>query len=177
MSSQREVDTHDTAFAGNLVREKTPRGDIIETLKNCRLFSELTELQIQRVAGVFEFMEYTAGDVIFQQGELGDRISIINKGMVHLERNVNLGDRKATVTVSALGPCRLIGCWSCLLGKPNYHTESAVCHTPTRVITARGADLREIFETDPHITNCLLTALCFMLGDKARNIYGAMESL
>jgi CRP/FNR family cyclic AMP-dependent transcriptional regulator len=152
-------------------------GEVVKHLRDCRLFSELTEEQIRKLATVFEITDYKAGDVIFKQGDIGDRIYVIAHGLVNLERKVNMGDREAAVSVSFLGPCRLLGCWSCLLGEPGNHTESAVCHKPTRVITAKDSDLMDIFKTDLRITVTLLMGLCFMLGDKARSIYGALESL
>ena len=153
------------------------RSEVIQNLKDCHLFSKLNDEQIKKISGVFESKEYKAGDVIFKQGDHGDRICVIKQGLVNLERKMNIGKSEATVSVLYLGPCRLLGCWACLLGESRYHTESAVCQKPTRVITAKGSDLREIFKSDPYIHISMLMALCFMLGEKVSSIYGAMESL
>lgn len=154
-----------------------PRSEVIKNLKDCHLFSKLNDEQIEKISKVFESINYKAGDVIFKQGDHGDRIYVIRQGLVNLERKMNIGKSEATVSVLYLGPCRLLGCWACLLGESRYHTESAVCQKLTQVITAKGSDLREIFKSDPYINNSMLMALCFMLGEKVSSIYGAMESL
>ena len=177
MRNQIISNPRDTYFPDTQADMNPQFPEVTKYLKNCRLFNELTGKQIEKLAGVFTVHDYEAGDFIFKQGELGDRIHIIARGLVNLERHIKMGDREASVSVSFLGPCRILGCWACLLGKSRHHTESAVCHKQTRTITATGSDLRVLFETDHPITEKLLTELCFMLGDKVHGIYGAMESL
>ena len=151
--------------------------EVITHLKNCQLFSELTNEQIKKLAAVFEITDYEAGDYIFRQGELGDKLYVIERGLVNLQRKVNLGNSDVYVSISFLGPYRLLGCWACLLGEYNHHTESAICQKPTRVITAKASELKDILRSDLYITILLLMQLCYMLGDKVNGVYSAMESL
>ena len=156
---------------------EAPLNEKVESLRACALFRDLSDEQIKKTATVFQMETYKAGDTIFKQGNMGNKIYVINKGRVSLERTVNLGDRKANVTISLLGQCRLLGCWACLLGEYRHLTESAVCQKKTRVISAEGDKIRTLLESDPQIATVLLNRLCFMLGDKIQDTYSAMDAL
>jgi len=156
---------------------KTSQSEIIESLRECPLFRDLSEQQIQVMATAFHIERYEAGERIFRQGDLGSRIYLIREGEVRLERTVNLGTRKANMTISVLRRHRLVGCWACLFDEYRHLTESAVCQKQTQVITAKGADLKTVMENDSRLTVVMLRRLCSMLGDKVHDAYCAMDVL
>lgn len=158
-------------------RDQKAQYEIESSLRECPLFADLGESQIQAMAAVFRLKRYQAGDNIFKQGDLGDKIHLIREGEVHLERMVDLGTRKAGVTISVLRGHRLVGCWACLLGEYRRLHESAVCHKETQVITAKGSDLKAILDGDPKLNVVMLKRLCQMLGDKIHDAYCAMDAL
>lgn len=149
----------------------------VECLRGCALFVDLNDEQIRRMATQFHAETYEAGETIFRQGDLGDRISVVDEGQVSLERTVNLGGRQANVTVSLLGRGRLVGCWACVLGEHRQLTESAVCQKKTQVISAEGTGLRDFLDGDPQLETVLLHRLCIMLGDKIQDAYSAWDFL
>jgi len=165
----------------NKVKVETERcgmlSKVTDNLRNCRLFKELTDEHIKKIAPAFDVADYKIGDLIFRQGDPGDSVYIIERGLVNLERTVDLGSRQVNVSISFLGPHRLLGCWACLFGEIKQHTESALCQKPTRVVTAKASALKSILRGDLNITIALLIQLCYMLGDKVNGVYNAMESL
>jgi len=156
---------------------KMARDEIVSSLSECPLFADLDESQIQAMATVFRLKRYQAGESIFRQGDLGDKIHLIQEGEVHLEMMVDLGTRQGRVTISVLRRHRLVGCWACLLGEYRRLHESAVCHKETQIITAKGSDLKAILDHDPQLNVVMLKRLCQMLGDKIHDAYCAMDAL
>jgi CRP-like cAMP-binding protein len=159
-------------------RERTVTlSEIIEVLEGCSVFRELPEDEIRAIAALFRMESYDAGGIIFRQGDLGRRIYLIKEGQASLERKVNLGNSTATVTVSLLGRCRLLGCHSCLLGECGRLTETAVCQKPTQLISVEARELRAVFARNPQFAINLLKKLCYVLHDRLRGAYGAMDAL
>ena len=166
-----------TSTAKGKAKGEAPLSEKVKSLKACELFKDLSDEQVRRMATVFHMETYEAGETIFRQGDLGHKIYVINKGQVSLGRTINLGVGEASVTVSLLGRCRLLGCWACLLGESRHLTESAVCQKKAQVISAEGTELRAFLDGDPQLETVLLMRLCFMLGDKIQDAYGAMDFL
>jgi CRP/FNR family cyclic AMP-dependent transcriptional regulator len=150
---------------------------IVVALRECKLFRDLDDAQLRTLASVFRMEEFEAGACIFRQGDLGSRVYLIAEGQVGLERSVNVGSSEAKVAISLLGKHRLLGCWACLLGEERNLGESAVCQKPTRVVSAAGADLEAIMESNPRIAFVLLKRLCFMLDERLHDCYCAMGAM
>ncbi|CAK0769626.1 membrane hypothetical protein [Gammaproteobacteria bacterium] len=87
------------------------------------LFSSLAPCQINRLVAMLKREVYAAGDVIFHQGEPGDRFYIIDKGEVF----VDYLDARGT-------PCRLI------LGKGEFFGEIALIKNMPRTATLTAAE-------------------------------------
>ena len=157
---------------------ETTMPDVETALGDCELFRDLTSEQVRELAPAFHVERYKAGEAIFEQGSLGQKIYVVNQGQVRLERVVHLGgSTEARVVVSILGRCRLLGCWACILGQSRELTESAVCQKPTVVLSAKGVDLRAIMDGDHQLAVAFMERLCFMLGDKVSDVYSATAAL
>ena len=157
--------------------EQRSLAEATQALRGCKLFRDLNDEQIRAMAGAFRIERYAVGEAIFKQGDLGEKIFLIEEGQVTLERNVNLGGREGRTSLSLLGKCRILGCWACLLGERRHYTESAVCQKPTQVLSAEGRDLEAIMKENQQIAVVLLKRLSFMLGDKLHDCYCAMGTL
>ena len=164
-------------FTGDKPDGRKPDPGTVITLRECKLFKDLSDEHLRTLAKVFQVEEYNAGEYIFRQGELGLRIYLIDQGQVSLERTINLGDRAAKATLSLLGKHRLLGCWACILGEERYLGESALCQKRTRVVSAKGIDLEAIIKGNPQIAYVFLKRLCFMLDEKLHDCYCAMGAL
>ena len=55
-----------------------------QSLRDCRLFTDLSDEQIDIIAQAFHLEEYGEGEAIFRQGDLGSRIYVIIQGQVGL---------------------------------------------------------------------------------------------
>ena len=62
--------------------------EISLVLKSCEFFKGLQKENIQEIADLCQVKAYAAGDQIFRQGDLGNKIYVVAEGHVYLERSV-----------------------------------------------------------------------------------------
>ena len=153
------------------------RLEIIQFLESCEVFKGLQKESIQEIANLCRVETYGAGDHIFRQGKLGDRIYIVAEGHVFLERSVDLGTRKGSASIGMLSKGRVFGCWSTLLDEQHTLMSSAVCRKPTKVLVIKGPDLRQLMLDDNEFGFGVLERLCFLLRDRLKGAYEAMENI
>ena len=153
------------------------RSEIQRVLESCEFFKGLEKSNIEKIADLCRVESFEAGDYVFRQGDFGDCIYIIAEGQVALERSVDLGTREGSAIIGMLGRGRVFGCWSTLLDEPHNLMSSVHCLKPARLLVITGADLREIMLQNMSLGFYLLERLCFLLRDRIRGAYGAMEKI
>lgn len=146
-------------------------------LASCEFFKGLDDADIQKVVALCWERNFKAGETLFQQGDYGEHLYVIAEGQVVLERSVDLGHRRGTVTIEALGKGRVTGSWSTLLDQPHLLMSSAVCQKPTRALALRGADLRNLMLSNKDLGFNIMEKFCFLLKDRIQAAYGAMEKI
>lgn len=153
------------------------RPEMEHALSSSEFFKKLTKSEISKIADLCQVNTYKSGEYVFQQGDYGEHLYVIAEGYVHLERIVDLGERKGSVVIEALGKGRVLGCWSTLLGLPHILISSATCQKPTTIIALKGADLRQIMIGNTALGFNIMERLCFLLRDRIQAAYGAMEKI
>ena len=151
--------------------------EIIHLLETCEFFKGLKQDNLEEVAKLCTVKAYAAGDHIFRQGDRGEQIYIVAEGNVFLERSVDLGIRKGTATIGMLTKGKVFGCWSTLLNEEHTLMSSALCRKPTTVLAIRGPDLRKIMLNDNVLGFNVMERFCFLLRDRLKGAYEAMEEL
>jgi CRP-like cAMP-binding protein len=153
------------------------RPEMKHALAGCEFFKTLKKSEISKIAGLCRVNTYASGEHVFQQGDYGEHLYVIVDGYVHLKRSVDLGERKGSVVIEALGKGRVLGCWSTLLDIPHILMSSATCQKPTTAIAIKGADLRKIMVGNTALGFNVMERLCFLLRDRIQAAYGAMEKI
>lgn len=154
-----------------------PHEQAMEILAQSKFFRNLPEEEIHKVASRCESAAYAAGASVFKQGDYGENIYVIVEGHVHLERDMNMGNRKGSVLIDTLGTGRTLGCWSALLGQPHVLMSTANCQKATTVLKISGKRLRRLMTEDADFGFAMLERLCFLLRDRIQAAYGAMDRL
>lgn len=149
--------------------------EIICALGNSELFKGIGQGNIERIAHLTWEETYKSGECVFQQGDFGNRIYIITEGHISLERRIDMGTRKGNMVIGLLGKGRAFGCWSCLLGEPQSLLSSAVCQRDARLLVFDGPELRTAMLSNAEIGFHIMERICFLLRDRVRGAYGAME--
>ena len=154
---------------------------IVATLRTCELFSELNDNEVQSISQLCQVEKFRAGDKIYEQGDLGIKLYILATGRVTLERKFDLaGTRKARINVFSLleqTNRRLMGSWFTLIGKQHVHMCSAICETPTKLVSMRCSDIRNTMVKDSKIRIKILEKLVLLLRNRIISSYEAMETL
>jgi CRP/FNR family cyclic AMP-dependent transcriptional regulator len=146
-------------------------------LAGCEFFQGLQAADLDKLLPLCHAKRYQSGEVVFTQGTDGEYLYVIVSGQVVLERAIDLGVRKGTVTIEALEKGRVLGCWSTLLGEQHVLMSSAVCQKPTRLLTLRGADLRNLMHSNKDLGFNVMEKFCFLLRDRVQAAYGALEKI
>jgi CRP-like cAMP-binding protein len=149
--------------------------EIIYILGNCELFKGLGEESIEKITPLQKEEIYKPGEYVFQQGDFGNRVYIIIEGHISLERKMDLGTRRGNMVIGMLGKGRAFGCWSSLLGEPQSLMSSAICQKDARLLSFDGSELRTIMLGKAEIGFHVMERICFLLRDRVRGAYGAME--
>jgi len=150
---------------------------IAGVLKRSEFFKGFKKKHIEQIAHLCEIETFDPGDIIFQQGDVGEHLYVIAEGHVFLERALDLGVRKGNAVIGILGKGRVLGCWSTLLGEPHKLMSSARCQRPTTVVALKGPDLRAMMLSNRELGFPVLEKLCFLLRDRIQAAYGALEKI
>jgi signal-transduction protein with cAMP-binding, CBS, and nucleotidyltransferase domain len=155
--------------------------EIIDILKMSDLFNELSDHELHSIAKLCRIEEFGAGDIIYQQGSIGTKLYILAKGLVTLERKIDLGGtRKAKLNVFSLmeqANRRVMGSWYTLIGEQHVHMCSAICEKPTKIVSILCSDLRNTMVQDSMIRIKILEQLVLLLRDRILSSYEALETL
>ncbi|RLB28434.1 MAG: Crp/Fnr family transcriptional regulator [Deltaproteobacteria bacterium] len=151
--------------------------EIVDVLENCELFSGLNRDEIEKIATLGHVEMYEVGENILNQGDFGEELYIIAEGHVFLERAIDVGTRKGSAIITILGRGKALGSWSTLIGETHTLGSSAVCRKPTKVIVIKGPALREMMLDNFQLGFKVLERLCFILRNRIRGAYGAMENI
>ena len=92
------------------------RSEMEQALEFCEFFKLLDKSDIAKIASLCQVNTYESGECVFQQGDYGEHLYIIVQGYIHLERSVDLGSRKGSVVIEALGK----GCVGLLVHAVGY---------------------------------------------------------
>ncbi|MFC2004871.1 ATP-binding protein [Chloroflexota bacterium] len=113
-----------------------------------QLFEELTDEELDRVAELCSEEVYEAGATILREGEVGNKLYIVEEGRVVLEMTIRLGTgsgRQGAIDVITKG--QGFGWWG---GRSYIHTMSAKCVEKTKVIVVDAGRLWHLLEEDHH---------------------------
>lgn len=128
-----------------------------------QLFFALSEEQLQMLADVAEVKVYSAGDIVFREGDMGDSIVIIVSGKVDLIKKKKDGSEAVLTTFSKgafFGEMTLI----------NVEPRSATIRAAedTVVLFLKNTALGEIFQTDRELFIVLLMNITRILSKRLR---------
>src|ERR1041385_9033924 len=114
-----------------------PRMSYEDLLGNIALFESLTDEDLASLSKRLTAKDYAAGDIVFNQGDEGSSLFIIDNGAVE----ISYGEGKAKVCLATLFPGQYFGELSLFDGAPRSATATAIKRS--RLIRLDRADLVE----------------------------------
>jgi CRP/FNR family cyclic AMP-dependent transcriptional regulator len=131
------------------------RADAPGLLRRHAFFASLDNGALQQVAARLQKRSYKGGDMIFQRGDPGDAMFIVESGAVRLARDSAHG-REFTVRLA--GPGDIFGEIAIIDGAGRTTDAAAVAASVLFSLSRR--DFQSVFRTSPPMQDAVLGALC-----------------
>ena len=145
----------------NIFRKKEgEKEDILTVLKRIPLFQDLSKKELRQLERILHQRTYKADEVIFNEGEPGVGMYIIEEGEVR----ITLGKDRRVLAVLSKGD--FFGEMALLLEAPR--TASAIASKPSVLYGFFQPDLFSILETYPRTGNKILLRLSQMIAERLR---------
>ena len=129
----------------------------IEDLAALTLFEGISREQLAKLAPLFRWISFAAGQQVFAAGEPAREMYVIESGEVRLWLNPDDG---GCLEIGRIRPSGMLG-RSAVLGRPEY-TASAECVTDARLLAVRGRAVRRILRADSALGRLLLERMARM---------------
>ncbi len=125
-----------------------------EALARAGIFQGVDSSAVEALTETFESVDFPRSHVIFSEGELGDRLYIIQSGKVKIGRKSPDGRENL---LAVMGPSDMFGELS--IFDPGPRTSTATTVTEVRAVTMDRAALREWINKRPEIAEQLLRVI------------------
>ena len=134
-------------------------------LGHCRLFSRVARDQLMALAIQMSERRYRRNTVIFQEGDIGDDLYLVETGIVRITMESLEGDQ---AILGEVHPCETFGELGVLDGAPRSATATAVAETTALRLPGRA--FRELVESDPGFRQSVLVGLASEVRRASRNV-------
>lgn len=129
------------------------RDEKLELLHSIPLFSRFDQKHLQRLGMLAEEVDVAPGKVLIRQGELGDDLMVLVKGLVVVERD---GEN-----VNKLGPGEFFG--EIALIERGPRTATVTAETPCRLLVLNHRSFHALMEEFPEVAAAVLLTLAHRL--------------
>lgn len=151
-------------------REKA--ADLLERLSKVEILRSLPPEEMQAILPAVESVSFTAGTRIFEQGDVGDALFLIENGEVDILRKTDPASKQESgaeaadgySSIAVLGSGDAFGEMALLTGEPR--SASAVCKTDIEAYVIQKGDFDRLLKVSPGLTLAVSQLLAKRL-DKA----------
>ena len=139
--------------------------DLKKILRNVMLFANLTDDELQVVSKVCQKKQLKRGDVLAEQGSMGDEMFIVTEGFVEVAIK---GETDASHVVVNLGSGQIIGEMALIDQGPRSATVRAISDTTTVQVIHRD-DFNALCEKNTRIGYIVMKDIAADLSFKLRH--------
>ncbi|MFC2015279.1 cyclic nucleotide-binding domain-containing protein, partial [Chloroflexota bacterium] len=87
-------------------------GTVKQILAASQLFERLTDKELDKIIDLCTEEVYEAGTILFKEGEVGNKLYIVEEGRVVLEMAIRLGSGSGRQgTIAVITQCQAFGWW------------------------------------------------------------------
>ena len=159
-------------MADHLVDETTEDVDALQVLSQIPIFSGLPQSHLRRIAGLGTREAYRANEMIFSEGDVGDKFYLILSGAVRISRTVpGMGEEALAV----LRQGAYFGEMSLIDEFPR--SADARCHERCRLFVLRKEDLEDLLFVDRDLAYEILWNFVRTLSQRLRETNDKMTFL
>src|SRR4030067_734181 len=152
-----------------MISEQMAKSIMAERLHHAEIFVNLADQDLMAIAEFCREETLQEGDVVLREDAPADRLLVVERGKLALEKRVQLGRHSTprNATIGYVDPGKIAG-FSALTAPYEYST-SVLCIEPTRVIVVDGAALRAYLEAHPAAGFNVMNTISTLIGDRYRN--------
>jgi CRP-like cAMP-binding protein len=145
---------------------------MFKTLETVPLFKGLDDHILQLLEPLFETYSCSAGEIIFEQGDLAHYLYLILEGTVEIRYKPYDGP---PLTVTYLEQNSIIG-WSAVIGNTTY-TSGAVCRQDCQAIRMSSRDLHDLCTREPETGRVILNLLAESVSPRWQDAQSQIQML
>jgi CRP/FNR family transcriptional regulator, cyclic AMP receptor protein len=144
-------------------KDETSLAQVAELLASVPIFEDLTKRELNLVSHILHERQYKAGELIFKEGEAGNGMYIIKKGVVSI-----FGTKEGhDVLYAELSDSQFFGELALVDGAPR--SANARCSCESVLYGFFKPDLLELIEAKPDIGSKILWNLTSVLANRLRS--------
>jgi CRP-like cAMP-binding protein len=132
---------------------------IKQVLRESRVFSALSDAELEKVQSLVIEKQYEAGITLFKEGDSATELLILQEGKVALQMTIPKGQAhwSRRITVDVVPRNEVVG-WSVIV-EPYVYTLTAVCLQNVKALSISGIRLRNLLQDNPEIGFAVLGGL------------------
>ncbi len=137
-------------------------------LSQAEIFNDLPDADLLAIAEFCREESFTEGNVMLVEGEYADKLYVVARGKLALEKKVQLGRHSTprNATIGYVGPGEIAGFST--LTEPYIYSTSVVCIEPSRVIRIEGAPLRDYLQSHPEAGYEVMSSIAALISSRYR---------
>jgi PAS domain S-box-containing protein len=129
--------------------------EIIKLLRKTPIFSTLDSSSLKKITGFFKGKTFSAEEVLYKEGTLGDTLYIIKEGAIKITRSAKEGEEETSRSLRREGD--IFGESGFIDESPRPNTAQAI--KPTKVLELCRSDFLTILNNDPLIAYQIVKVL------------------
>lgn len=136
---------------------------LLTSLQNIEFTRGLEPRHIEKLAEMAFEATFAEGDLLYNEGDLGDILYLIEEGLVSVETHV---PGRGRVTIFTVGPGQLLG-WSAFFPHKRK-TASSRALKATRAIAISTPQLRQVCRTECDLGYAILWRIAEVIADRLK---------
>ncbi len=143
--------------------------NIIERLKTISIFSDIkdNDSMLEKISGIITTENYKSGDCIIIEGEVGDKMYILNKGSVKIEKKTLYND---SFVVDILHDNMNVFFGEIALMDNDFRSATVAVVTDTECYVIKKDDFEKLCSENPEIGYFIIKQIAKSLALKFRKI-------
>jgi CRP-like cAMP-binding protein len=133
----------------------------LTVLRSTDLFGKFDTVHLKKLASIATETTFDWDEVIYEAGEVGKAIYLIQEGMVVIEMDVA---DYGSVTLYRVGPGEIFG-WSSLFPKRRKKARARALES-TRALVLNATRLRDLFRADHGLEDACMNCLTNVIADR-----------
>jgi CRP-like cAMP-binding protein len=137
--------------------------EALTVLRSLALTHNLETKHLRKLASLASKVEFSEGEIVYRDGDIGEAVYVIEEGEVVIEMNA---PGQGYVVVLTVGPGELFG-WSSLFPAERKMARARVI-SPTRAIAINASRLQAAWRTDHELETAIIRCAARVMADRIK---------